>query len=154
MKLRVFALLLGIVTGFVFGWTRMTDPETFHRMLALRSPTIYLLMASAVGVAFVGARLLRGRRALLGGERIDWGPTRPTRNHVLGSVLFGVGWGISDACPGPVAAQLGAGRLLVLALAAGILVGVRLEPAVARAAERVRRRDDGVAPAVGAADVL
>ena len=41
-------------------------------MLALRSPTIYLLMASAVGVAFVGARLLQGRRALLTGETIAW----------------------------------------------------------------------------------
>ena len=154
MKLSVSALLLGIVTGFVFGWARMTDPETFHDMLALRSPTIYLLMASAVAVAFAGSRLLRGRPALLGGQRIDWSPTRPTRNHVLGSVIFGVGWGVSDACPGPVAAQLGTGRLLAFALAAGILAGVALEPALARVTARARRRRKQTVPAVGAADVL
>jgi len=150
VRLGVFALGLGVVTGFVFSWARLTDPETFHRMLTLRSPTIYLLMGSAVAVAFAGSRLLRGRRALLSGERIDWSPTRPTRSHVLGSALFGLGWGISLACPGPVAAQLGAGRVLVIALAAGILVGVRLEPSLGRLAERSRQRQD----AVGAADVL
>jgi hypothetical protein len=42
-------------------------------------------------------------------------PTRSTRSHVFGSVLFGIGWGISDAWPGPIAAQLGAGRALALA---------------------------------------
>jgi hypothetical protein len=41
-------------------------------MLSPDSPRIYLLMGAAVAVAFVGARLLRGRRALLTGERIDW----------------------------------------------------------------------------------
>src|SRR5437588_3133281 len=105
MKLRLAALALGVVTGFVFAWARMTDPNTFHRMLGLHSSRIYLLMGGAVSVAFVGARLLRGRRALLTGERIDWRPARPTRNHIVGSVLFGIGWGISDACPGPTAAQ-------------------------------------------------
>jgi uncharacterized membrane protein YedE/YeeE len=154
MKLRVSALVLGIVTGFVFAWARLTDPETFHDMLALRSPTIYLLMGSAVAVAFVGSRLLRGRRTLLAGERIDWSPTRPTRNHVVGGALFGVGWGISDACPGPVAAQLGSGRVLAVALAAGILAGVWLEPALGRVAERARRRSDERPPPVEAADVL
>jgi hypothetical protein len=46
----------------------MTNPRTFERMLALHSPRIYLLMGAAVGVAFAGACLLRGRRALLTGE--------------------------------------------------------------------------------------
>lgn len=154
MALRLSALALGLVTGFVFAWARLTDPNTFHRMLALRSPTVYLLMAAAVCVAFVGARLLRGRHALLTGERIDWRPGRPHRSHVLGSALFGVGWGVSNACPGPTAAQLGAGRVLALAVAAGILVGVRLQPSVAAAVERSRDRSGHAMPAIGAADVL
>src|SRR5262245_18340233 len=119
MRLRLAGLGLGVVTGFVFAWARMADPNTFHRMLSLNSPRIYLLMAATVAVAFVGARLLRGRRPLLTGETIAWSSTRPTRNHLAGSLLFGIGWGISDACPGPIAAQLGSGRVLGLALAAG-----------------------------------
>jgi uncharacterized membrane protein YedE/YeeE len=155
MKLMTCALGLGTVTGFVFAWARMTDPETFHRMLSLDSPRIYLLMAATVGVAFVGARLLRGRRALLTGEPITWSPARPTRSHIVGSVLFGIGWGVSDACPGPTAAMLGAGRVFAVAVAAGVLVGVRLQPRFARAAERATMAPaESPLPAVQGADVL
>jgi uncharacterized membrane protein YedE/YeeE len=154
MKLRLAALGLGTVTGFVFAWARMTDPDTFHRMLSLDSPRIYLLMGAAVAVALVGARLLRGRRALLTGERIDWSATRPTRNHIFGSVLFGVGWGLSEACPGPTAAQLGAGRVLALAVAAGVLCGVALQPRLARAAEHTRQSPDTAIPVVRGTEVL
>ena len=154
MKLRLCALGLGIVTGFVFAWARLTDPDTFRHMLSLDSPRIYLLMAAAVTVAFAGATVLRGRRALLTGEAIDWTRARPTRRHLLGSILFGIGWGITDACPGPIAAQLGAGRALAVAVAAGIVVGVRVQPALARAfADRARRVEER-APAIAAADVL
>jgi uncharacterized protein len=150
MKLRLSALALGMVTGFAFAWARLTEPETFHRMLSLDSPRVYLLMGAAVAVAFVGARLLRGRRALLTDEPIDWTATRPSRSYVLGSVLFGIGWGISEACPGPAAAQLGAGRVLALAVAAGVLVGVRLQPRLARLPEHLRRPTT----AIPASDVL
>lgn len=154
MQLRVSALALGIVTGFVFSWARLTDPETFRRMLSLDSPRVYLLMGAAVVVAFVGLRVVRGRPALLTGEPIDWRPTHPTRSHLVGSVLFGIGWGITDACPGPTAAQLGGGRVLAIAVAAGIVGGVWLQPALARAAERLKRTADAPVPGVQGADVL
>lgn len=155
MKLRIAALALGIVTGFVVAWARLTDPNTFRRMLSLDSPRVYLLMTAAVAVAFFGARLLRGRRTLLTGERIDWRNARPTRSHVIGSVLFGIGWGLTDACPGPTAAQLGGGRVLALAVAAGIVAGVRMQPWLARLPEQSRRvRSPASAAAIPAGDVL
>jgi hypothetical protein len=154
MKLRIAALGLGLVTGFVFGWARMTDPDTFHRMLSLDSPRIYLLMGAAVAVAFAGARLLRGRRALLTGERIAWTATRPTRSHIVGSVLFGIGWGISATCPGPAAAQLGSGRVLALTVAAGILVGVKLQPRLARVLTHLPRLAVAPTKTIPAGDVL
>lgn len=153
MRLRLAALVLGVVTGFVFGWARMTDPATFHEMLSLESPRIYLLMGAAVAVAFVGARMLRGHRALLTGEPIGWTSARPTRSHIVGSVLFGIGWGISEACPGPTAAQLGAGRVLAVSVAAGVLVGVKLQPRLVATIEPARQRRE-VAQVVPAAEVL
>jgi len=77
-------------------------PPRPHRLRD--SPTIYLLMAAAVGVVIVGARLLRGRRAVLTGEPIGWTTTRPTRSHVLGSVLFGIGWAFSRLSDSPLIA--------------------------------------------------
>ncbi len=153
MGLRSVAFGLGVVTGLVFGWSRMTDPETFHRMLALRSPTVYLIMASAVATAFIGARLIRGRRALLTGQPIAWNPTTPTAQHILGSVLFGVGWAVSCACPGPTAAQLGSGRVLAFAVAAGTGAGVWLQPRLVGILHN-RRSTISASSAVQAADVL
>jgi uncharacterized membrane protein YedE/YeeE len=154
MKLRLAALVLGVVSGFTVSWARMTDPRTFHAMLTLDSPRIYLLMGSAVTVAFVGAHVLRGRRALLTGEPISWAGARPMRSHIFGSVLFGIGWGISEACPGPSAAALGGGRVLALVVAAGVLVGVKFQPALARASERLSEAGESRIPAVQGADVL
>jgi uncharacterized membrane protein YedE/YeeE len=51
---------------------------------------------------------------------------RPQRRHIVGSAIFGVGWGVACACPGPVAAQLGQGMLWSLPILAGILIGVWL----------------------------
>jgi uncharacterized membrane protein YedE/YeeE len=150
MALRLFALVLGGVTGFTISWARMTDPDTFHRMLSLESPRIYLLMGAAVVVAFTGSRLLRGRRALLTGDAIAWEPTRPRRGHIVGGALFGVGWGIANTCPGPTAAQLGSGRLLALAVAAGVVGGVAAQPRLARLAGRLR----GTPSPLPASDVL
>ena len=148
MALRISAVGLGIVTGFVAGWARLTDPGTFRRMLSLDSPRVYLLMGAAVAVAFVGSRLVRGRRALFTGERIDWRGVPPNQSHLIGSCLFGIGWGITDACPGPTAAQLGGGRVLALAVAAGIVAGVRVQPVLVRAFAARRAR------IVAAAEVL
>jgi uncharacterized membrane protein YedE/YeeE len=111
-------------------------------------------MGGAVAVAFIGARLLRGRRALLTGETIGWNPSLPTRSHIVGSILFGIGWGISDACPGPTAAQLGAGRVLALAVAAGVLTGVKLQPQLAHAVQEARNTKKPPVAAVQAGDVL
>ena len=109
-------------------------------------------MAGAVATAFVGSRLLRGSRTLLTREPIAWSSTSPSRDHVVGSVVFGVGWAVSAACPGPTAAQLGSGRVLAVAVAAGIMAGVWLQPRLASAADRLH---SAPAPSViQAADVL
>ena len=72
-------------------------------------------------------------------ERISWTTARPERHHVVGSAIFGVGWGIANTCPGPVAAQLGQGAFWSVLTIAGIFAGIRLrEYVAARAGEPSR----------------
>jgi uncharacterized membrane protein YedE/YeeE len=103
-----------------------------------------------VVTAAIAARILRaaGVRSLVGGAPISWSLSRPTRNHVYGSVLFGVGWAISGTCPGPVAAQLGRGQLAALFTLAGIFAGVVLCGHLKRRAEAAARMPEvaGVGP--------
>ena len=64
---------------------------------------------------------------------MSWTTVRPRREHIVGSVLFGTGWAVADACPGPIAAQLGQGVPWALATAAGLMFGVYLRgPVVMR----------------------
>jgi uncharacterized membrane protein YedE/YeeE len=154
VRLRLAALVLGVVAGFVFGWARLTDPNTFDRMFTFRSPYVYLLMASAVAIAFVGARVLRGRPALLDGTRIDWQQTRPTRDHIVGSVVFGIGWGLTEAYPGPTAAQIGGGRIFALAVGAGVVLGVKLQPRLGQLGELRQHASPTQTSAIPATEVL
>jgi uncharacterized membrane protein YedE/YeeE len=124
MRLRLLGLAAGLVCGFTFGWARLTDPATFHQMLTLQSPDIYLLMASAVAIGAAGAFALRGRRAPLTGELILLDHSTPERRHVLGGIVFGVGWAVVASCPGPLIAQAGSGRVLSLVALAGVVTGV------------------------------
>ncbi|MDX6668512.1 MAG: uncharacterized protein QOK04_1892 [Solirubrobacteraceae bacterium] len=128
MSARLAAGLVGVVFGVALSWTGMTSPEVIRQALVLQSSYLFLMFGSAVAVAFVGMQLARRRRmrAVITGAPIDWTTARPRRNVYGGAVLFGIGWAISDACPGPVATQLGQGILWSLCTIAGIVIGIRL----------------------------
>lgn len=127
-RVKATSAAFGVLFGFLLSWGQLTDPDVILRMLRLESAYVYLVMASGIAVGFVGVRLLRRFRfqAVLTGEPVSWPTVRPQRHHVAGSALFGLGWALSDACPGPVAAQLGQGLGWSLFTAAGVIAGVLL----------------------------
>ena len=122
--MRLAGLLVGLVFGVTLSWTGMSDPDVIRGALLFEESYLFLFFASAVLVASVGVRLLRGRRSLLTRERIDWRSTPVQRRHIAGSVLFGTGWALADACPGPIATQLGQGIIWSLFTLAGVVVGI------------------------------
>jgi uncharacterized protein len=121
---RLAGLLVGLVFGVVLSWSGMSDPDVIRGALLFEESYLFLFFASAVLVASVGVRLLQGRRSLLTRERIDWRSTPVQRRHIAGSVLFGTGWALADACPGPIATQLGQGIAWSLFTLAGVVVGI------------------------------
>jgi uncharacterized membrane protein YedE/YeeE len=122
----VAAFAVGLVFGLTLSWSGMTSPEVLRDGLLFREWYLLLFFASALGTAFVGLRVLRvtRARAVLTGEPVSWTTARPTRAHVAGSVLFGIGWALAAVCPGPIAAQLGQGVLWSVATTLGLLLGV------------------------------
>jgi uncharacterized membrane protein YedE/YeeE len=124
----VAAVAFGAIFGFFLAWGRLSDPDVIRRMLLLQEAYLYLMLGSAVAVGFVGVRLLRARgtRALLTGEPVGWRTARPSGRHVGGAVLFGLGWGIANTCPGPVVAQVATGIWWSGFTIVGVLLGVKL----------------------------
>lgn len=128
MKIGLAGLLFGVLFGFTLGWAQLTEQQAIRDMLLLRDPYAFLMMGSGVATAFLGTRLLRWRkaRALVDGKPVSWTISAPKKEHVWGSVLFGAGWALALACPGPVTAQLGRGQVGVLLTVAGLISGVAL----------------------------
>jgi uncharacterized protein len=118
--MRAAGLAVGLVFGIVLSWSGMTSPDVIRDALLFDDSYLFLFFASAVGTAAIGLRLLRR------GAGVGWQTLRPERRHVVGSLVFGLGWGISDACPGPVATQIGQGIGWGLFTLAGIVLGVYL----------------------------
>jgi uncharacterized membrane protein YedE/YeeE len=155
MRVRLAACMFGAGFGFLISWGQFSDPDRIRDMLLLRDPYLYLMMFSAIAVAFAGTWLLRRRNAhaLLTGERLSVERTRPERRHIVGAAIFGVGWAIADSCPAPIAAQLTQGVAWSLFTIAGIALGViaylrRQERLGRRAVERVEG-EAAVAPPIG-----
>ena len=146
MAQRATGAAIGIVFGVVLSWSGMSSPTVLRQGLLFENSYLYLLFASAVLVSFVGVRVLRALRvrARFTGEQVTWRPERPERRHVAGAVLFGIGWALADACPGPVATQIGQGIPWGILTMIGVFFGIRValnrrrplpaaEPTVARA---------------------
>jgi uncharacterized protein len=139
---RIAAAGVGLVFGFVLSWTALGDPDVIRRTLLFQSGYVFGIFCSAVAVAFVGVHLLRraGARALFTGERVSWSTATPAPRHIAGSLLFGIGWGVSDGCPGPIATQLGQGiawsLFTIAGIAGGIVIYQRLQDRRAQAPVR------------------
>jgi len=157
MSTRVAAAIIGGVFGVVLSWSGMTSPEIIREGLLFQDPYLFLFFAGAMLTALVGLRILRVRapRALLTGETVQWESVQPERRHVAGSVLFGIGWGVACACPGPIATQLGQGIAWGIPTTIGLVAGIVLFGRLQRRARRTSDRAPAAAaviPSPAAAD--
>ncbi|HET7559281.1 MAG TPA: DUF6691 family protein [Limnochordia bacterium] len=129
--MKWIALVTGLVFGFCLTASRLADYTVIHNMLLLRDWQPYLLMGAAVCSAAPIIWILERRnwRTPYGG-RLDRSPEPIQVRHLHGAVVFGVGWAISGACPGPaLAMSLGGsvmGAVVLLGLVAGILLRERV----------------------------
>lgn len=133
------AALVAFAVGLVFGIgllvSGMTDPGKVLGFLDLAGawdPSLAVVMATAVPVAASGYAIGRRRFAPLAAPSFTTPAAGPLdRRLVLGSIAFGVGWGLVGMCPGPaiVVAATGAwqGLLFVAAMVAGMLAFEAIE---------------------------
>ena len=124
------AFLIGLLFGLGLIVSGMASPAKVLGFLDLAGrwdPSLALVMAGAVAIAFIAFRVA-GRRTstLLGGEMHVPGARPIDRRLIAGSVVFGVGWGLAGFCPGPALVALGAGYVKALVFVAAMLLGMAL----------------------------
>lgn len=127
------ALLAGALFGFGLSLSTMVQPEVVLSFLRFQDGGLMLVMGGAVMVTLLVYRMaprMLGRPLL--GERFHAHPSEWNRNTLLGSALFGIGWGLSGVCPGPAIAGLGTGNWDLLWALVGIAAGALAQGLTAR----------------------
>lgn len=122
------SLLAGLVFGLGLIVSGMANPAKVLGFLDLAGswdPSLAFVMAGAIAVGAVAFTVANRRaRSFLGAEmRLPSGP-QIDRRLVLGSALFGMGWGIAGFCPGPALVSLGMGEVKALVFVAAMLLGM------------------------------
>lgn len=126
----LFTALAGLVFGLGLIVSGMADPAKVLGFLDLAGhwdPSLGLVMAGAIAIGLVAFSLARRRELAWSGEPIRLPVARGIdRRLVLGSLTFGVGWGIAGFCPGPALVALGAGEGKAVLFVSAMLVGMAL----------------------------
>ena len=125
-------LLVSLLTGLVFGIglivSGMADPAKVLGFLDLAGawdPSLAFVMAGAIVVSAVAFAMARRRIVSLLGAEMKLPTARQIdRRLVLGSVVFGIGWGVAGFCPGPGLVALGMGETKAAVFVAAMLVGM------------------------------
>jgi hypothetical protein len=120
LKFFIFGLLFGVVLtqSEVISWFRIQS------MFRLEDPHIYLVIGSAVIVSGLSVWLIRKVQArTLEGEKVDIPTKTFHKGYIFGGLLFGMGWAITGACPGPIFAQIGSGAFPALMTLIGAILG-------------------------------
>ena len=136
----LFAILAGGLFGaglFVSGMTDTTKVQGWLDVFGNWDPTLAFVMGGAIIPMVLAWQLTRVSRTLAGGVF----PPPPTHEigHrlVIGSVLFGMGWGLAGLCPGPSIASLSYGGIGGLIFVAAMLVGMGAAPAIGNRLDRL-----------------
>lgn len=127
---RISEFLAGLVFGLGLLISGMTDPSKvlgFLDLFGVWDPSLMFVMGGGVGVALVGFRIAQKRNTTLGGGVLHWPElAHIDRSLVMGSLLFGVGWGLAGFCPGPALVSMAAGQDKALVFVLAMLTGMAL----------------------------
>jgi uncharacterized protein len=108
-------LVVGILFGIVFVKAEIISWFRIQEMFRLDSFHMYGVIGSAIVVGMLSIQLIRRFNIkTLSGETVHIMPKTFNKGQIYGGFIFGLGWALTGACPGPLFAQIGSGYLVVI----------------------------------------
>jgi uncharacterized protein len=144
------SFIVGLIFGIGLIFAGMTDPSKvigFLDIAGLWDPSLAFVMAGAILVGLVAFRFANRRTMNFLGGAIRL----PTKNDIdkrliVGSLLFGVGWGMAGFCPGPALVTLGTGAPQAVIFVLSMIAGMALFEGAERLMSARDARDVAVVP--------
>jgi uncharacterized membrane protein YedE/YeeE len=107
-------LIVGLLFGIIFVKAEVVSWFRIQEMFRLQSFHMYGIIGSAIAVGMLSIALIKKFNVkTIYGEPIVFHPKTFNKGQIYGGLLFGLGWAITGACPGPLFAQIGTGASVV-----------------------------------------
>lgn len=117
-------LAVGLLFGIVFVKAEVVSWFRIQEMFRLQSFHMYGVIGSAVIVGIISVWLIKKFNIkTIHGEKVTFTPKKFNKGQVAGGLLFGLGWAMTGACPGPLFAQIGAGFTAVIVVLLSAVAG-------------------------------
>ena len=121
---KIASVILGITFGFILTKSEVISWFRIQKMFRFEEPYMYLIIGTAVVVGIISIQILKisGFKSL-NKEELDLSGKVLNKGTIIGGIIFGIGWAITGACPGPIFAQIGSGEYAAFSTLIGALAG-------------------------------
>lgn len=121
-------LIVGIFFGIIMFKSEAASWFRIYEMFQFGSFHMYGIMGSALAIGIIGVQLIKRKniKPMDGGEMRLQPKDKGFSRYMIGGIIFGLGWALSGACPGPMYVLAGAGYFPILIVILGALLGTFL----------------------------
>lgn len=118
-------LLVGMLFGTIMYKAQLVSWFRIYEMFRFESFHMFGVIGSGVGLGVILVQIIkRTKMKSLEGQEIEIAPKdKGFMRYILGGTIFGLGWALSGACPGPMYVLLGTGAFSILIVIAAALLG-------------------------------
>ena len=119
--------VVGMLPGIVFVKAEIISWFRIQEMFRLQSFHMYGVIGSAIAVSALSIWLIkRFNVRAVSGEKIDFQQKQFSKGQIIGGLIFGLGWALTGACPGPLLAEIGTGVFAAVVMIFSAVAGTWL----------------------------
>ena len=121
----IIYLLIGIFFGIIMFKSEAASWFRIYEMFQFKAFHMYGIIGSAVGLGVISVQLIkRFKIKSIYGEEVSIPPKEKSiTRYLIGGIIFGLGWALAGACPGPMFTLVGAGFVPILVVIAASMLG-------------------------------
>ncbi len=118
-------LIVGIFFGIVMFKSEAASWFRIYEMFQFQSFHMYGIIGSALVIGILGIQLIKRKKLKdFNGQKIHFVPKeKGFTRYILGGTIFGLGWALAGACPGPIYTLIGAGYVSVIVVFLAAILG-------------------------------